>query len=77
MSRLFNVPECSETSVTITVCLDHQNHCSMCGVPATAGGHFVGGSRPDARIICDPAERASYLARIRDTATLGRRYLSA
>ncbi|AZS06697.1 hypothetical protein HOU95_gp110 [Streptomyces phage Hiyaa] len=34
----------------------------------------MGGSRPDARTICDPTDRAAYVALIKDTASPGRRY---
>lgn len=71
--RLFDIPECSETTVRITVCTEHRNHCAKCGQPTSAGGHFVGGSRPDARVICNPGDRQAYLALIRDTASPGRR----
>ncbi|QJD54003.1 hypothetical protein SEA_GALACTICA_56 [Streptomyces phage Galactica] len=72
--RLFNLPECSETLVKINVCEMHRSHCVQCGSPTSAGGHFVGGSRPDARVICDPVAREAYLALIKDTASPGRRY---
>lgn len=70
----FSLPECTESLVNITVCIEHRHHCVQCGMPTTAGGHFVGGSRPDARTICDPVARQSYLALIKDAASPGRRY---
>ncbi|QNJ57661.1 hypothetical protein SEA_KEANU_56 [Streptomyces phage Keanu] len=74
MSRLFSLPECTETLVKINICIEHSHHCVQCGMPSGAGGHFVGGSRPDARVICDPTDRASYLALVRDASSPGRRY---
>jgi len=71
---LFNIPECSHTLVKINACVEHTHHCAQCGAPSGPGGHFVGGSRPDARVICDGAERQSYLALIRDSMSPGRRY---
>lgn len=73
VAGLFNVPECTHTLVKINICAEHPYHCVMCGAPSTAGGHFVGGSRPDARVICDPTDRSAYLALIKDTASPGRR----
>lgn len=73
VNRLYQVPECTETLTRINRCGDHRHHCTGCGAPTSAGGHFVGGSRPDARIICDPGDRQAYLALIRDNASPGRR----
>lgn len=40
-------------------------HCGACGRPAGSMlGHHVGGSRPDARTICDDDERRAYLTKI-------------
>lgn len=38
-------------------------HCPHCNDPQPTSmlGHHVGGDRPDARMICDPAERSRYL----------------
>src|SRR5690606_41734773 len=69
-----SIPECSHTLVKINACVEHTHHCAQCGAPSGPGGHFVGGSRPDARVICDGAERQSYLALIRDSMSPGRRY---
>jgi hypothetical protein len=39
----------------------HHYHCGSCGRPCGVQGHYVGGARLDARVICDDNERSAYV----------------
>lgn len=75
-TALLKIPNCTENPdvISIAACLSHPHHCTSCGEPTGTAGHFVGGSRPDARVICNPEQRRAFLRFINDTTTPGRRY---
>ena len=56
--------ECNDMDCPDMYTTGRHYHCGSCNGVTGYQGHFLGGNREDARIICDPQERQAYLRSI-------------